>query len=126
MLEAYGRIFLFFIAGLSFGVVNLFVASLVRFEGNDAKQSMPYECGMEPQGSPYVNTDIRFYLFALLFVLFDVEVLFIFPWAIIFRSAGWPGFLSMISFMSILMLALVYAWKRGGLQWGVLRGNHSR
>lgn len=119
MLTQYGHILLFFIFGIAFAVVNLFVASLIRFYSNDQKQKIVYECGMEPIGTPYVAMDIRFYLFALLFVVFDVESLFLYPWAVIFREAGIVGFLEMLVFIGVLFLGLIYTWKRGALRWAV-------
>ena len=72
---------------------------------------------MEPIGSPYVQIDLRFYLFALLFVVFDVEALFLFPWAVVFRELGVVGFIDMMIFVAVLFLGLIYTWKRGALQW---------
>lgn len=119
MLSQYGYILLFAVFGLGFGVFNLLVLSpLLRFRSNDPRQNIPYECGMEPIGTPYVPLDIRFYLFALLFVVFDVEALFLFPWAIVFNSLGWLGFVEMLVFISVLFVGLIYTWKRGALQWG--------
>jgi NADH-quinone oxidoreductase subunit A len=118
MLVQYGHIFLFVLFGAGFAVVNLVVASLIRFYSNDARQKVAYECGMEPIGTPYVQTDIRFYLFALLFVVFDVESLFLFPWAVVYREIGLVGFIDMMIFIAVLFLGLIYVWKRGALEWG--------
>src|SRR3954468_20730386 len=103
MLAQYGHILLFVVFGLGFAVVNLVVASLIRFKSNDPIQKIAYECGMEPIGSPYVKVDLRFYLFALLFVVFDVEALFLYPWAVTFRSLGPIGFIDMMVFVAILL-----------------------
>jgi NADH-quinone oxidoreductase subunit A len=117
MLAQYGHILLFVVFGFGFAVVNLVVASLIRFKSNDKIQKIAYECGMEPIGSPYVKIDLRFYLFALLFVIFDVEALFMYPWAVTFRTLGPIGFIDMMIFVAILLLGLIYVWKRGALQW---------
>jgi len=117
MLAQYGHILIFVLFGFGFAVVNLFVASLVRFSSHDRQQKIPYECGMEPIGTPYVQIDLRFYLFALLFVVFDVESLFLFPWAVVFRELGMAGFIDMMVFIAVLFLGLIYTWKRGALQW---------
>lgn len=117
MLAQYGHILLFILLGAGFGIVNLTVASLLRFYSGDEKQKIAYECGMEPIGTPYIKTDVRFYLFALLFVAFDVEALFLFPWAVVFREFGWIGFLDMIVFIGVLFIGLIYVWKRGALKW---------
>jgi NADH-quinone oxidoreductase subunit A len=117
MLAQYGHILLFIFFGFGFGVGNLILASLVRFYSRDKTQKTPYECGVEPVGTPYVPTDIRFYLFALLFVVFDVETLFLFPWAVVFKDLGWIAFVDMMVFIAVLFLGLVYTWKRGALHW---------
>jgi NADH:ubiquinone oxidoreductase subunit 3 (subunit A) len=117
MLAQYGHVLLFLFFGAGFAVVNILVASLLRAYSRDPKQKTIYECGMEPVGTPYVRTDIRFYLFGLLFLVFDVEALFLYPWAVIFRELGWTGFLEMLVFLGVLLVALMYAWRRGALRW---------
>jgi NADH-quinone oxidoreductase subunit A len=117
MLAQYGHIALFVVFGFGFAVVNLLVASLIRFYSQDEQQKIAYECGMEPIGSPYVQIDLRFYLFALLFVVFDVEALFLYPWAVVFRELGLIGFIDMMIFVAVLFVGLIYVWKRGALQW---------
>ena len=117
MLGQYGHILLFVLFGFGFGAVNLCIAGLLRFYSHDKRQKIAYECGMEPIGSPYVHIDLRFYLFALLFVVFDVEALFLFPWAVVFRELGVAGFVDMMIFVAVLFLGLIYTWKRGALQW---------
>ncbi len=118
MLTQYGYVLLFAVFGLGFGALNLLVLSpLLRFRSGDERQKIAYECGMEPIGTPYVPIDIRFYLFALLFVVFDVESLFLFPWAVMFRPLGVIGFIDMCVFIAVLFLGLFYTWKRGALQW---------
>ena len=120
MMRQYGHILLFILLGTGFAVVNLWIASLVRFYSRDRRQKVAYECGMEPVGTPYVPTDVRFYLFALLFVVFDVESLFLYPWGVVFREVGWVGFIDMAVFIAVLFLGLIYTWKRGALQWDSL------
>ncbi len=118
MLLQYAHILLFLVIGFGFAVFNLLILGpLVRFKSGDARQKTTYECGMEPVGSPYVPTDIRFYLFALLFVVFDVETLFLYPWAVTFRQLGRDGLIEMMVFVGVLSLGLVYTWRRGALNW---------
>ena len=120
MIAQYGYILLFVLFGLGFGILNIFVLSpLLRFTSGDKIQKTPYECGMPPIGTPYVPMDIRFYLFALLFVVFDVESLFLFPWAVVFREYGPIAFVDMLVFIAVLFLGLIYTWKRGALRWEV-------
>src|SRR5262249_51282404 len=103
--------------GVGFGVGVLIIATLVRAAGNDPKKTVPYECGMEAEGTAWVSPNIRFYIFALLFLIFDVEALFVFPWAIQLRAFGPAGFLEILVFVAILLAGLVYAWKRDALKW---------
>ena len=118
MLAQYGHVLIFVILGGGFAAVNLLVLSpLLRFKSNDERQKIAYECGMEPIGTPYVPMDIEFYIFGLLFVIFDVEALYLYPWAIIFRSLGWNGFVSMLVFVGVLFFGLIYTWRRGALKW---------
>lgn len=118
MLAQYGHVLLFVLFGLGFAAVNLLVLSpLLRFKSNDERQKIAYECGMEPLGSPYVPMDINFYIFALLFVIFDIESLYLYPWAITFRELGKPGFVSMLVFIGVLFFGLIYTWRRGALRW---------
>ena len=118
MLAQYGHILIFVILGAGFAVANLLILSpLLRFKSNDERQKIAYECGMEPIGTPYVPMDINFYIFGLLFVVFDVETLFLYPWAIIFKDLGWIVYGSMLIFIGVLFFGLIYTWRRGALKW---------
>jgi len=77
----------------------------------------PYECGIPSPGAPHERVRVRFYLVAILFLLFDVEVVFLFPWAVVFREMGMAGFLPMLLFLFVLSFGLLYVWKRGALEW---------
>ena len=116
MLIQYFHILLFSILGVAFFSFLLFVASLVRERGSRTDVSA-YECGMEATGTPWVSPNIRFYMFCLLFVVFDVEALFVFPWAVKFRELGMVGYVEVMSFVGILFLGLIFAWKKGALKW---------
>ena len=116
-LQQYAQIGIFLVFGTVFAFFNLVLAWLVRARGNDPIFTTTYECGPETVGSAWGQLNVRFYLFALLFVLFDVETLFIYPWAVAFKSLGLVGFLEMLVFIAILFLGLIYAWKKGALQW---------
>lgn len=106
---------------LTIGVVFLsavfLLSRLFQERGVDARRNATYECGMETIGTPYVSPNIRFYVFALLFVLFDVEAVFILPWAVKFREFGLAGLAEMGIFLSILFAAFVVAWRKGALTW---------
>ncbi len=88
-----------------------------RTEANAIKDAV-FECGNEPTGTAWgVRFAIKFYLVALLFIVFDVEVVFMYPWAVIFRELGWFGFVEMMVFMGILVVGYMYAWRKGALEW---------
>lgn len=78
---------------------------------------MPFECGNDTEGGRGLKLSVKFYLTAILFVVFDIEVVFIYPWAALFKGLGWVGFGTMLAFIAALLVALVYCWKKGALEW---------
>ena len=116
-LRQYGQVGVFLLFGVLFFFFNLLLAWLVRWRGHDPVFRTTYECGVESVGGTQVQVNVRFYSFALLFVLFDVETLFLYPWAVSYRDLALNGFLEMIVFLGVLMLGLAYAWKKGALKW---------
>ncbi|MBI4063945.1 MAG: NADH-quinone oxidoreductase subunit A [Elusimicrobia bacterium] len=107
----------FAVVAVGFAAVALMIAWIVRPEVAEEGKLTPYECGMPAQGSTEIRTHIRFYTFALFFVLFDVETLYLYPWAVQARSAGLPGLAAIGIFVGMLFLGLLYAWKKGALEW---------
>ena len=101
--------------GLLAGVLAL--GGLIRPQRHQKDKFLTYESGVDPVGSGWAESPIRYYVFALLFVMFDVEVVFIFPWAIGLESYGWFGAIEMIVFIVVLALGLLYAWRKKVLQW---------
>src|SRR5689334_21119952 len=95
-----------FIATSSFGPKNM-----------TAEKAIPYESGSETEGARHIKLSVKFYLTAILFVVFDIEAVFLYPWASRFRELGWTGFVEMLAFLVILGITLVYAWKKGALEW---------
>lgn len=83
----------------------------------DAQKNAPYECGFPPFGDARAKFDVRFYLIAILFIIFDLEIAFLFPWAIALTEIGWPGFVSMLVFLGVLTVGFIYEWKKGALEW---------
>ena len=81
------------------------------------EKMMPFECGNDTEGSGNTRLDVKFYLTAILFVVFDIEVVFLYPWAALFKGLGWVGFATMLGFIGALLVALVYCWKKGALEW---------
>ena len=118
MVPDYLYIVVFLGLGIAF-VGSAFVASwLLRPKvPEDVVKNSPYECGEEVIGTSRVQFNVRYYLFALIFVIFDVEVLFVIPWAVVFRQLGVTAYLEMLFFIVVLALGLVYAWKKGALEW---------
>ena len=96
---------------------GLLISRLVAPHRPGATKNMPYECGEQTVGRSWVHFNVGYYLFALLFLVFDVEAAFLFPWAVVFRQVGLIGFIEVGIFIAILMLALIYAWKKGILEW---------
>ena len=110
---------LLFLLLLSIGIPLALVgiASLVAPKRPTPAKGIPFECGMEPVGEARKRFSVKFFLVALLFLIFDVETIFIFPWAVLFRKLGLFGFIEMGIFLLILLLGLLYVWKKGALEW---------
>lgn len=81
------------------------------------EKNAPYECGFPPFGDARMRFDVRFYLVAILFIIFDIEVAFLFPWAVALLDIGWAGFASVVAFLGVLAIGFVYEWKKGALEW---------
>ena len=103
--------------GLLLAGLLLGLSALLRPKRPSAEKSIPYESGVDPVGDGWSQSQIRYYIFALLFVMFDVEAVFIFPWAIHLEALGVSALISMVVFMLLLLLGLVYAWRKGVLRW---------
>ncbi len=110
-------VLLFIVAGFAFVGLALFISSLVRPSKFSAEKVMSYECGENPVGSAWVQFNIRFYVFALAFIIFDVEAVFLFPWAVVYRQLGLFAFIEGLIFIAILALGLAYLWAKGDLDW---------
>jgi len=98
------------------GAAALLSFLLVRHHPYKEKNE-PYECGFPPFGDARARTPIRFYLVAILFIVFDLEIAFLFPWSIVLHDIGWAGFSSMMIFLGVLTVGFIYEWKRGALEW---------
>lgn len=113
----YLGVLLFLIVGLAFVAITLTLSSLVRPSKINSEKVMPYECGENPVGSPWVQFNIRFYVFALAFLIFEVEAVFLLPWAVVFKNLGLFAFIEGLIFIAILALGLAYLWAKGDLEW---------
>ena len=117
MLEQYFPILLFIAFGLGLGALMLTMGSLVSPSRPDPEKLSPYECGFEAFEDARMKFDVRYYLVAILFILFDLEIAFLFPWAVVLPEIGFFGFASMMVFLLILVIGFVYEWKKGALEW---------
>ena len=117
MLTGFGIILLFLIIGALFVGAGLVTAAILRPNHPNPIKNSTYECGEEPIGPPWIKFNIRFYVVALVFLLFDVEVVFLLPWAIVFKQLGWFAFIEMTVFVVILIAGLAYVWAKGDLEW---------
>ncbi len=117
MLTEFGKIFVFILTAALFVVVAIFVAQLLRPKRPTVEKLMTYECGENPEGSPWVKFNIRFYVVALIFLIFDVEVVLLIPWALVYKQLGIVGYLIGAIFLILLAVGMAYEWKKGDLEW---------
>lgn len=113
----YLPILILLVVAAGFAAVNLIISHLLGPKRPTRVKLEPYECGMEAVGDARLRFTVRFYLIAMLFILFDVEAIFLYPWAVVFRSLKLFGFLEMLVFIVILLVCYLYVWKRRGLEW---------
>ena len=116
-LEPYLPVILFILVGVAVGVAPQAIGFLLGPRRPDAAKNSPYECGFEAFEDARMKFDVRYYLVAILFILFDLEIAFLFPWAIVLQDIGWFGFVAMMIFLSILVVGFIYEWKKGALEW---------
>jgi NADH-quinone oxidoreductase subunit A len=117
MLGEYLPILLFLIVSTGIGIALLVLGTLLGPRRPESEKLSPYECGFEAFEDARMRFDVRYYLIAILFIAFDLEIAFVFPWAIIFRSLGMTGLVEMGVFLGLLVLGFVYIWKKGALEW---------
>jgi len=116
-LETYFPVLLFILVGIGVGVVPQVLGRLIGPHKPDPEKLSPYECGFEAFEDARMKFDVRYYLVAILFILFDLEVAFLVPWAVAMRDVGMLGFSAMMVFLTVLVIGLVYEWKKGALDW---------
>ncbi|KTD64731.1 NADH-quinone oxidoreductase subunit A [Legionella spiritensis] len=117
ILSHYLPVLVFIIIALVLGVVMLTASTILAKHKPDAAKNSPYECGFGAFESSHLPFDVRFYLVAILFIIFDLETAFFFPWALVLRKIGWFGFTAMMIFLGLLVIGFIYEWKRGALEW---------
>jgi NADH-quinone oxidoreductase subunit A len=116
-LEQYLPVLLFILVGLLVGVAPQLIGGVLGPHKPDAAKNSPYECGFEAFDDARMKFDVRYYLVAILFILFDLEIAFLFPWAVALKDIGLTGFIAMMIFLAILVVGFVYEWKKGALDW---------
>ncbi len=115
---SFAGVLVFMIVALLFIAISLLLSRLIRPKGKFSPEKfLPYECGENPQGSAWIQFNIRFYVFALIFIIFDVEIIFLLPWAVVFKSLGAFAFIEGLIFLGILVVGLAYVWRKGDLTW---------
>jgi NADH-quinone oxidoreductase subunit A len=121
----YLPILLIFIVAAGFALVNIFISQFIGQSKRTRTKMMPYECGKDPVGSAHERFSVKFYLIAMIFILFDIEVIFLIPWAVVFKTLSGPAFqmrnlvyLEMMIFIALLAAGLVYVIKKGAFDWG--------
>jgi NADH-quinone oxidoreductase subunit A len=104
--------------GAGFALISIGLSSQLGPRHPTPEKSAPYECGMPPVGNARERQSVKFYLVAMIFLLFDIEIAFLYPWAMALRDLGWNGFVQVVLFMLLLLSGYVYAWRTGALDWG--------
>ena len=121
LLESYFAIRMFLAIGCAVGVGGLVTSgALARLSGSqnpDSEKNSPYECGFEAFEDARMKFDVRYYLVAILFIIFDLEIAFLFPWAVVFKGIGLSAIIAMAIFLGILVIGFIYEWKKGALEW---------
>jgi NADH-quinone oxidoreductase subunit A len=117
MLENYLPILIFIIIGGLLGIVALIIGRIMGPKRPDPAKNSPYECGFPAFDDARLPFDVRYYLVAILFIIFDLETAFLVPWAVVFRQLGWFGMMAMGVFLGLLIIGFIYEWKKGALEW---------
>lgn len=117
MMDLYLPMFVIFLVAGVIASAMFLLGQFVGRKAQSAEKLMPFECGNDTEGAKGIHISVKFYLTAILFVVFDIEVVFMYPWATLFKTLGWTGLWTMTSFISALLIALVYCWKKGALEW---------
>lgn len=114
---SYLPVLIFFLVAGAFGFVSLLLGRLVRPQAGYREKTLPYECGAPPISDARQPFPMRYYIIAMLFVLFDIEAVFMYPWAVVFNEIGIYGLVEMVLFIMVLLVGYVYAWGKGALEW---------
>lgn len=118
-MQSWLSILLLLAMGVGFGAFTVFISQLLGPRASTPEKLAPYECGVPPVGDARERQSVKFYLVAMVFLLFDIEVAFLYPWAMALRDLGWVGYVQVVLFLAILLVGFVYIWRKGVLDWGV-------
>ena len=121
-MQGWLSILIMIVLGAGFALVSVGLSYVFGPSRPTPEKSAPYECGMPPVGDARERQSVKYYLVAMIFLLFDIEVAFLYPWAMALRDLGWGGFLQLLLFMALLLAGYVYVWRKGALDWGVDKG----
>ena len=113
----YIPIFLFFLVAVGFALITIFLSAIIGKRKVTPQKMLPYECGMDPIGEARKPFSVKFYIIAMLFIIFDIEAVFLYPWAVIFKELKVFGLAEMAMFIGILLVGFIYVWKKGALEW---------
>ena len=116
-MENYFPILMFVLVGIAIGVLPVAMGFILGPSRPDSEKLSPYECGFEAFEDARMKFDVRYYLIAILFILFDLEIAFLFPWAVTLQDVGLTGFVAVVIFLTVLLVGFVYEWKKGALEW---------
>ena len=117
LVQTYAPVFLMLAVAMLVAGLFFSLASVLGKKLPTPEKMQPYECGSESSGGRHIKLSVKFYLTAILFVVFDIESVFVYPWALHFRALGWSGMVEMMSFLAVIAVALVYVWRKGALEW---------
>ena len=117
-MQGWLSILIMIVMGAGFALVSVGLSNVLGPSRPTPEKSAPYECGMPPVGDARERQSVKFYLVAMIFLLFDIEVAFLYPWAMALRDLGWNGFIQVVLFMLLLLAGYVYVWRKGALDWG--------
>ena len=120
-MQGWASILIMIALGAGFALVSVMLSGLLGPHKPTPEKSAPYECGMPAVGDARERQSVKFYLVAMIFLLFDIEVAFLYPWAVALRDLGWPGLVQIVTFFLILLVGFVYVWRKGVLDWGSRR-----
>ena len=117
MLIEYIPIFIFFLVAVGFALATVFLSAIIGKRKVTPQKMLPYECGMDPFGAARQPFSVKFYIVAMLFIIFDIEAVFLYPWAVVFKDLKIFGLVEMAVFIAILFVGFIYVWKKGALEW---------